>query len=117
MSTYGTEPRQDVAASRPAASSGARKLDDEGGARARLRPDLDATAHPLHELARDVEPEAGAALRPCELRPAAVELLEDALLLANVSLTFDPGYNVASFRLGISEGRNSAVAYDALPRC
>ena len=35
----------------------------------------------MYELARDVETEPGSTRRPCESRSAAVELLEDALLL------------------------------------
>src|SRR5205807_7697033 len=57
-----------------------RQLDDEGGACAELRADLQAAAHPAHQLAGDVEAEA----RPAgtrQRRPGPVELVEDACLL------------------------------------
>src|SRR6266536_1508872 len=60
---------------------GPRQLDHERRAGARRRADVEPTAHALHELARDVEAEPGASLGPRQLRPGAVELLEDPLLL------------------------------------
>ena len=57
------------------------ELDDERRAGARLRANVQPPAHPLHELARDVEAEPGAARRARQLRPRSVELLEDPLLL------------------------------------
>src|SRR5262249_9184814 len=67
------------------------ELDDEGRARARLGADVQSAAHPPHELARDIEAEARAARGASELRVAAVELLEDPLLLDGC----EPGAAVA----------------------
>src|SRR5947208_13386388 len=61
--------------------SGLRKLDDERRAGAELGVELQAASHALGELASDVEPEARAARRTCELRIGAIELLEDLRLV------------------------------------
>ena len=62
------------------AGLGPRQLEDERGAGSELRVDVQAAAHPAHELPRDVEAEARTA-RPRELRPGPVELVEDPRLL------------------------------------
>src|SRR5216117_3828287 len=68
----------------------ARQLEDERGTCTGLRTHVEAAAHSLRELARDVEAEPGSARRPRELRIAPVELLENRLLL----LLRDPGAGI-----------------------
>src|SRR6266508_6018720 len=67
-----------------------RQFDDERRAGTRVRANLEVAAHPLHELAGDVEAEAGAARRTGQLGARAVELLEDPLLLRER----DPGAGI-----------------------
>src|SRR5919198_4919729 len=57
-----------------------RQFEHERRARAGLGANVEAAAHPVHELPRDVEPEPRAA-GSRELRPASVELVEDPRLL------------------------------------
>src|SRR5438552_6623311 len=59
---------------------GERQLEDERGACAGLRANVEAAAHPVHELSRDVEAEARPT-GPRELRAGSVELVEDPCLL------------------------------------
>src|SRR5207248_1656845 len=58
-----------------------RQLDGERRAATAVRSHPDPAVHPVHELAADVEAEAGAADTARELRVEAEELLEDARLL------------------------------------
>src|SRR4029079_12219203 len=55
--------------------------EDERGPAAGSRADGERPTHSLRQLAGDVETEAGAARRAGQLRIAAIELLEDSLLL------------------------------------
>ena len=63
------------------ACAAARELDEEGRALAELRLDPDLPVHPAHELAADVEAEAGAADAAGHVGIEAVELLEDPPVL------------------------------------
>src|SRR4029079_1678484 len=58
-----------------------RQLERECRAAPRVGLDADAAAYAAHDLARDVEPEAGAADTAREVRVEAEELLEDPLVL------------------------------------
>src|SRR5207244_13431097 len=68
---------------------GERQLEDERRACAGLRANVEAAAHPVHELSRDIEAEPRPA-RPRELRPGSVELVEDPRLLSGGQ----PGHRV-----------------------
>src|SRR5205085_10176767 len=61
--------------------SGGRELEPERRAAADAGLDADRAAHPVHQLAADVEAEAGAPHAARELRIEPVELLEDLGLL------------------------------------
>src|SRR5262245_11435375 len=61
--------------------SGDRQLEEERRAAAAVGDDPDATVHPRHERAGDVEAESRAADPPGQVRVEAEELLEDPVLL------------------------------------
>src|SRR6266540_2268810 len=63
--------------------TGNREVEPERRAAAEVRGDLDLTAHSSHELAADVEAEAGAADAARQIRIEPVELLEDPLVLVD----------------------------------